>query len=75
MAIRLEQPTAPPVDAIGTLEKKIRGNRYALDVLRQIVARHLYLFNVRQPIRQQLASLLDLKVDESKALDQRVKRS
>lgn len=74
ISIRLEMGGAVPVEAIERLSKQLSDNKYATDVLRHLVARHLYLFSVKQSTRQRLCALLRLDMPQSHMLDSRVKQ-
>lgn len=74
LAIGLEQPYGLVLNELISREKEFRDNRYATDVLRKIVAQHMYLFNIRQKKRQAVNDLLKIGSDTDRPFDQRAKR-
>ena len=50
------------IKLIETIREENRGNGYVLNILRMLVADHLYLFDYRQTVRQQVCAAADIEM-------------
>jgi hypothetical protein len=75
LSIKLEHFNAPPTNQIFELDDALRHNFFAHNVLRELVFRYLYLKDVEYRVRQKLTSRLEIKVADSKFLENPSKRN
>lgn len=74
LSIKLDHFSALPEVEIRSLQKKLRDNRFAYTILRDLVANYMYLFPLDQRTRQSIGDLLDIKISNPKYLDNESKK-
>ncbi|HEX8176636.1 MAG TPA: hypothetical protein VF543_16205 [Pyrinomonadaceae bacterium] len=74
LSIKLDHFSALPEVEIRALHKKLRDNRFAYTILRDLVANYMYLFPLDQRTRQSIGALLDIKISDPKYLDNESKK-
>lgn len=63
LAIRLDRPLSKlPLEETKAVHRETERNHIAQAVLRSLVAEHLYLYRVRDPEKQSICQLLDIKL-------------
>ena len=62
LSLRLDHFPDVPLSQIKQLEKKASKNKFVWELLRDMIANHLYLFHVKEQIRQQLCDKFDISI-------------
>jgi predicted MPP superfamily phosphohydrolase len=74
VAIKLEHFPRIPERELNGLESRVKDNYFAYNLVRDLVADHLYLNDIEFPVMQKLGAKWDILVSEPKFLDNRSKK-
>ena len=71
----LDFPGAIPIEKIEYLVDETKSNVFARRLLEIFVLRHLYIFKTDERDKQRICSILGIKMEHQRAIDQKTKPS
>lgn len=70
LSLKLDHFPEIPLSQIKHIEKKVEKNKFVWELLRDMIANHLYLFHVKEQTRQQLCAKFNISTGPSNNLKQ-----